>query len=146
MKKNILNNKGFTLVELLATIAILALVMGIATFSITVILNKSKEKNYQLLITSIKDAAETYYQECKYSNNTGINCNKNTDGSLKTTLGELLTYGYLKGNGTEGKNVITNPQKNDVDISSCSIIIKYNNGSINVENDNFTVNENCPTF
>lgn len=146
MKKNILNNKGFTLVELLATIAILALVMGIATFSITVILNKSKEKNYQLLITSIKDAAETYYQECKYSNNTGINCNKNTDGSLKTTLGELLTYGYLKGNGTEGKNVITNPQKNDVDISSCSIIIKYNNGSINVENDNFTVNDTCPTF
>ena len=146
MKKNILNNKGFTLVELLATIAILALVMGIATFSITVILNKSKEKNYQLLITSIKDAAETYYQECKYSNNNGINCNKNTDGSLKTTLGELLTYGYLKGNGTEGKNVITNPQKNDVDISSCSIIIKYNNGSINVENDNFTVNDTCPTF
>ena len=146
MKKNILNNKGFTLVELLATIAILALVMGIATFSITVILNKSKEKNYQLLITSIKDAAETYYQECKYSNNTGINCNKNTDGSLKTTLGELLTYGYLKGNDTEGKNVITNPQKNNIDISSCSIIIKYNNGSISVENDSSIVNDTCPTF
>ena len=146
MKKNILNNKGFTLVELLATIAILALVMGIATFSITAIIKNSKEKNYQLLITNIKDAAETYYQECKYSNNTGITCNNNTDGSLKTTLGELLTHGYLKGNGTEGTNVITNPQKNDADISSCSIIIKYNNGSINVENDNSTVNKNCPTF
>lgn len=146
MKKNILNNKGFTLVELLATIAILAIVMGIATFSITAIIKNSKEKNYQLLITNIKDAAETYYQECKYSNNTGITCSKNNDGSLKTTLGELLTYGYLKGNGTEGTNVITNPQKNDTDISSCSIIIKYNNGSIKVENDNSTVNENCPTF
>lgn len=147
MKKNILNRKGFTLVELLATIAILAIVMGIATFSITAIIKNSKEKNYQLLITNIEDAAETYYQECKYSNNTGITCNKNnTDGSLKTTLGELLTYGYLKGNDTEGKNVITNPQKNNIDISSCSIIIKYNNGSISVENDSSIVNDTCPTF
>lgn len=147
MKKNILNRKGFTLVELLATIAILAIVMGIATFSITAIIKNSKEKNYQLLITNIKDAAETYYQECKYSNNTGITCSKNnTDGSLKTTLGELLTYGYLKGNDTEGKNVITNPQKNNIDISSCSIIIKYNNGSISVENDSSIVNDTCPTF
>ena len=45
MKKNILNRKGFTLVELLATIAILAIVMGIATFSITAIIKNSKEKN-----------------------------------------------------------------------------------------------------
>ena len=48
--------------------------------------------------------------------------------------------------GTEGKNVITNPQKNNIDISSCSIIIKYNNGSISVENDSSIVNDTCPTF
>lgn len=144
MKKNISNNKGFTLVELLATIAILAIVMGIATFSITAIIKNSKEKNYQLLITNIKDAAETYYQECKYTNNTGITCTKDDSGNLNITLEDLLKYGYLKGNSTNNdKNqTIVNPNDN-VDISKCQIEISYSNGTIEVEAIDPT--GSCPT-
>ena len=140
MKKNILNNKGFTLVELLATIAILAIVMGIATFSITAIIKNSKEKNYQLLITNIKDAAETYYQECKYTNNTGITCTEN----LNIHLEDLLKYGYLKGNSTDNdkKQTIVNPNDN-VDISKCQIKISYSNSTIEVKA--ITTTGSCPT-
>ena len=48
MKKYKMNNGGFTLVELLATIVLLALVIGIASYSINAIIKNSQEKNYQL--------------------------------------------------------------------------------------------------
>ena len=48
-----MNNKGFTLVELIATIVVLALVMGLASYSIVGIIKRSKEKNYELLVTNI---------------------------------------------------------------------------------------------
>ncbi len=69
MKKYKMNNGGFTLVELLATIVLLALVIGIASYSINAIIKNSQEKNYQLLINNIYDATEVYYQECKFIRN-----------------------------------------------------------------------------
>ena len=45
MKKPVVNRKkGFTLVELIATIVILALVMGISTYSISAIINNANIK------------------------------------------------------------------------------------------------------
>ena len=131
-----LNKKGFTLVELIATIVVLALVVSISAYAITNIINSAKEKNYELLIKNIKDASETYYQECKYSNNSGITCNDNV------TLQELVNYGYLKGNGTEDdKMKIVNP-KNNIDIGECSIAVKYENGKLTIES--MSNNNSCP--
>ena len=42
---NIRDKNGFTLVELLAVIILLSIIMGIGTFSVTKIINSSKEKN-----------------------------------------------------------------------------------------------------
>lgn len=141
-KRNVIikNNLGFTLIELIATIVILTLVMGISTYSISAIIKNSKEKNYELLINNIKDAAETYYQECKYSNNTGITCS--SDGT--TTLGQLVTYGYLKSNDSESSSSqkIVNPKDNK-DITNCQIQITYNAGSIEVKANEPT--GSCPT-
>lgn len=123
-----LNKKGFTLVELIATIVVLALVVSISAYAITNIINSAKEKNYELLIKNIKDASETYYQECKYSNNSGITCNDTV------TLQELVNYGYLKGNGTEdNKMEIINPKDNK-NIGACSIAVKYENGKLTIKN------------
>lgn len=138
------NNKGFTLIELIATIVILALVMGISTYSISAIIKNSKEKNYELLINNIKDAAENYYQECKYSNNTGITCSTDDEGKLITKLESLVTYGYLKSNDTDSSSSqkIVNPKDNE-DITNCQIKITYSGGNINV-----VANEptgSCPT-
>ena len=47
------NKKGFTLVELLAVIVILALIMGIAVVSIGGVLSSSREKTYRETAASI---------------------------------------------------------------------------------------------
>lgn len=135
-----MNNKGFTLVELLATIVILALVLSIGSFSIITIIKNAKEKNYNSLIDNIKDASELYYQECKYANNSGIACNSN--GNI--TLGELVRYGYLKGNNQAEDNTYTivNPMNNN-DISNCVIAVNYDNGKVNVTAVN--TSGGCPT-
>lgn len=140
-----LNKKGFTLVELIATIVVLALVVSISAYAITNIINSAKEKNYDLLIKNIIDASETYYQECKYkySNNSGITCDDTV------TLQDLVNYGYLKGNGTEDKKMenvnpkmkIVNPKNNEY-IGECSIAVKYENGKLTIES--MSDNNSCP--
>lgn len=138
-----MNNKGFTLVELIATIVVLALVMGLASYSIVGIIKRSKEKNYELLVTNIKDAAETYYQECRYAKNSAISCYPN-DNTYTITLGNLVEYGYLKGNSkdSDDKYTLVNPL-DDVDISECIIQIRYNNGKINVSDVDHVL-DSCP--
>lgn len=125
-----LNKKGFTLVELIATIVVLSLVVAIGSYSITNIIKNAKEKDYNLLIDNIKDAAETYYQECKYSNNSGISCDNNPK------LKDLVKYGYLKGNGADNNKMsLTNP-KDDSNIGDCEISINYENNHIKIKNVN----------
>lgn len=109
-----MNNKGFTLVELLGTIVILSLLVGISSYSIITVLNNAKKKNYELLIDEIKKASETYYQECVYGNR----CQYTEDISLKY----LVSNGYLSSNNED--NGLTNPITKK-DISSCTITVKY---------------------
>lgn len=135
-----MNNKGFTLVELIATILILALVMSIASYSIINVIRNAKQKNYDLLIDHIKEGAELYYQECRYANNSGISCNQ-IDGGYEITLGELVTYGYLKGNKGDNRTKLINPL-NDDDISACEITVVYSEGYLIISNNSSL--ESCP--
>ncbi len=57
MKKK---NSGFTLVELLAVVVILAIVVTIATGSVIGIVNKSKENMSREIRASLKEAAISY--------------------------------------------------------------------------------------
>lgn len=52
------NKKGFTLVELLAVIVILALIMSIAVFSITGVLDTAKTKTFKETAASIIDGVK----------------------------------------------------------------------------------------
>ena len=58
-----MNNKGFTLVELLAVIIILSLLTLLATTSITKIVKESKDDLYNTQILAIKVSAETWGSE-----------------------------------------------------------------------------------
>ena len=125
MKK--LDNKGFTLVELIATIIVLSIVLGIGAYLMIGLIENSREKDYELLIKNINSAVELYYQECKYGN-VGYDCQN------EITLGFLVTNGYLKGNSEDNENkfILVNP-KDNVNISNCKIKYTYSAGKINVE-------------
>lgn len=115
---NKMNNKGFTLVELIATIVLLSLVMGLGAYSITAVIKKTREKDYQLLIENVNNAVELYYQECRFVSD---NC------ADEITLGYLVTNGYLKGNGTNSDDSLTLVNPNDgKNITGCVIKYTYN--------------------
>ena len=63
-----LNNKGFTLVELLATIVILAMIGVISFVSINGVIEQNKIKNCENLENSIKSAAKEYVSDKRYDN------------------------------------------------------------------------------
>ena len=139
-----MNNKGFTLIELIVSIIILALILSIGAYSIISIVKESKEKNYQTLLKSIKSGTESYVIECKYGDI--------SDGSItcsnQITLGDLVKYGYLSGNAKvdnkkDEKYTIVNPKDNN-SISNCVINITKNaNGTITITPNNPT--GSCPT-
>lgn len=55
-----MNNKGFTLVELLAVLVILALVVGMTLTTVNFNFGKAKEKTEEVFVDTIRDAVEMY--------------------------------------------------------------------------------------
>ena len=131
-----MNNKGFTLIELIVAIIILSLILSIGAYSIINIVKDSKEKNYETLIRSIKSGAESYAIECQYNDITCAN---------QITLGDLVRYGFLSGNSKNNdKNYTIVDPKDNKSIADCVInITKNTNGTITITPNNPT--GSCPT-
>ena len=142
------DNRGFTLVELIATIVVLVLVMGIGAFAVSALIKSAKEKDLELLIKNIKDGTETYYLECKYSKSEVLQCPAATiNGGLtyyEVSLKELITYGFLEGNGKKGDDTyqLVNPVDKS-DISSCRVKYTYSSGGLSFY-DVGSNKKNCP--
>ena len=122
-----MNRKGFTLVELLATIVVLAIVVGISVPSVTGIIRKSKEKSEMAFIETIKDAMDVYISSSARTLNYNT-CGGNTNyeyiniefqdvidipyhpisiGSLMNPANNSFCTG--KNEKRSGKNIITTP-------------------------------------
>ena len=63
-----MNKKGFTIVELLVTVALLAIISIISVISITSFINKNKENNYEILKNTILEASKEYVTDNRYGN------------------------------------------------------------------------------
>ena len=114
--------KGFTLVELLAIIVILAVIALIATPIVKDSIANSKEQALKETINSIERAAYNY----GYQNDIGYDTNYK-----KLTLDELISKGFLKGD-------IINPVTNEK-MNGC-VLYRWNETNNQYE---FKYNEEC---
>ena len=98
MKKIRKKNKGFTLTELLVTIAVVTLVTTIAVVSIQQIIKLSEKNKNDISITSIKKSASQYTEEFKTSDIYWFRYADTTNENeyACTTVGMLINKGYLK--------------------------------------------------
>ena len=97
-----LNNKGFTLVEIMAVIAILAILLTSVGLVVTSVINKQKSRLEEQKIDVIKDAAIAYIQNKKYYipscqlGNTYITIGQDKVDSLNTTIGNSANRNNFK--------------------------------------------------
>ena len=108
-----MDNKGFTLVELLATVVVLGLVMGITAHSVLGVIEKSKDKSEKIFVDKLENSIDAYisdartknelkidssssaieYQKCKLYNDDGTCIN---DGSYKSTAYTMESFPLSK--------------------------------------------------
>lgn len=125
-----MNRKGFTLVELLATVIVLAAIIGITVPLALGAINKSKEHSETLFLKDIKTAVVNLITECGYDDELGI-CEAiiydDVDNEKSVTLRKLAEFGFLSFTETEegdfGDIIVRNPKTND-DVSLCRLKVK----------------------
>jgi len=103
-----MNNKGFTLVEVLAVVAILGILAGVAVMEVGKYINSSRKQAYDTMMDSAYAAATNYYLENNISDNTevtfeelvnskhleepidpnmdGVSCYRGSDSSLESKV------------------------------------------------------------
>lgn len=85
-----MNNKGFTLVELILVVAIIALLSLIFTPNVLYLINKNNTDTYNDTVESVISATKIYVSNNRY--NLGITC---TNNKKNITLNELILSGDL---------------------------------------------------
>lgn len=126
MKKKI-NNKGFTLIELLGVIAIIAIILGVGTYGIVNLVNKSKEKGSLISETSIKESASLYADEA--GDSLWIDPGRGDYKYYCVTIDELINKGLIKKNaklpkGIDKYNYVSIKENKVTFVKGESLIIK----------------------
>ena len=134
-----LNNKGFTLVELLGVVVILATITAIMVPSVNHLIDRNKEDNYNSLKNGIVRAAKIYVSDNRY-NITLSYGNKLCDSgefeeSVSKIAGNTLTDNKLpikllvdaKVLTTNSDGKIINPKGKDkkLNLNNSYVLIKY---------------------
>ena len=129
-----MKKKGFTIIELLATILLLAIIITIAVNTILVINKKVREKQKDNLIEFIYVAAETYYNNTKVDEvyvdtliKEGLLTSDDNTGNIYNPVDNSIMNCYLVVL-KDGKNIIPG-NCDDEEIADALINIKYCEGS-----------------
>lgn len=106
-----MNNKGFTLIELIAIIGLLAIIILISVPNFTNQIEWSKKNNYDNFISDLCLAAESYVNHSDQESNF-----KNAGDTISINIEDLKSNGYIKSN-------LKNPKTNEVLTSSDTLIV-----------------------
>ena len=105
-----MNDKAYTLIELLAVIIILGLILTLTTPKIIDLLNNSKENIYERQKELIIDAAQRWA----------------VDNIQKNSTNDYITIEELKKDGYINKDTVNNPKTKE-NMGGCVFITKDNN-------------------
>ena len=109
------NTKGFTLVELVVTVAILLLLSTVAVISVTTLRGDTNEKIDEAQENLIIDAAEKYYVDYLIENPDTTN--------MCVEVNDLINDGYLKNNNSSIEGRI------NINVSDDKTTYTYNTGT-----------------
>ena len=100
-----MNNRGFTLIELIVTIALLALISTISVSVIGNIRGKHNVNAYYELLKNVESAAKLYVTDNRYNlNSVGIDIKCPNNNTFTISLQKLVDNGYLTTDNNEIKN------------------------------------------
>lgn len=102
-----MNKKGFTLVEILSVIVILAIIFAVGGVSYNAIIERTRIKSYKNYEQSLKSSAMMYVIDNGYQ--------------ARIELNDLLTSNKI--------DYFNNPKSNDRCLGSYVLVSKYNNDS-----------------
>ena len=133
-----MNKKGFTLVEILVSIGLLALLGSVIAISLNRVFKDNNIKNYNEYVEKIKSSAMLYV------NNTVDIINDLNDSSFKIiTIGNLIDNGYLKDNiinPDTGETVDKNEKIKVSYDSDHELIVEYPYNNSEIETYLYTLN------
>ena len=121
-----LNNKGFTLIEILAAVAIMSILSGVAVMAVTRYIEKTQREAYEIMQKTVYDAAASYHQ-----NNPNV---INIDIDIST----LKTEGYLES--------LQDPSNKNEDCSGTVTISKTGGSATVLDSYTYTVNLQCEKY
>ena len=144
-----IDNKGFTLVEVLAVVVIIGILGGLTAKGVLSSINTGKEASYKLMINSIVTASQTLYEELENGGSNifsyeydgkkitkGGKVTINDANTISTNLQTLVSNGFLSGSSgftdedESGNKYLIDP-KSKKNIGSCKITITKSNAKSN---------------
>lgn len=88
-----MNNKGFTLIEILVTLVLVAVVFGVAISVLKPTMSAGKKETYELMKNNIVTISYDYINECNLET---IKCDFDFDNNNTFSVVELKNAGFIK--------------------------------------------------
>lgn len=121
-----MNKKGFTLVELLATLVVLGIVMSVVFVSVNGGFGNAKEKTEDVFVDTIKDAMEVYLNSDAKNLNFSAKCTNYMDKTYGDVEVKVATTTFKSVIDSEYKPImqedLVNPANKDVNCNNANDI------------------------